>query len=175
MARNSRDSLHNRRVGSEDLVVQDIASATVRRMPVIAHLQVGGWSSDGQSVFLDAYAGDTPAVFRFHPFAAGAELDRSERWDTGLAADAGGGRVGILDWCAADPPSGVCVVGARTRSDSASGPDYSFGRNVNTSELSIDASGQWPLRISQNPPHDVVSFFADGKWQELAPGTAADW
>jgi hypothetical protein len=117
----------------------------------------------------------TPAVFRFRPFAANAQLDRSQRWETGIAGDAGGGRVAILDWCPADTPSGACGVGVRTRGEGIAGRDHSFGRDVNAAELSIDTTGQWPLAVGENPPHEVVSFFADGKWHELAPGNAADW
>jgi hypothetical protein len=161
--------------GSQDLVVQDVASGQRQTFSGHRSIDVGGWSADGQSLFLDAYAGATPAVFRFRPFAANAQLDRSERWDTGVARDAGGGRVAILDWCSSDAPSGACVVGVRTRADGTAGRDYSFGRSVNIADLSIDTSGQWPLAIGGNPPHEVVSFFANGKWHELAPGNAADW
>jgi hypothetical protein len=41
--------------------------------------------------------------------------------------------------------------------------------------MSIDTTGQWPLIVTDNPPGQVVSFYADSKWQELAPGNAADW
>jgi hypothetical protein len=78
-----------------------------------------------------------------------------------------------MDWCSGHN-AGKCVVGVRTHNDGAE-PDYDFGRDTNASALSIDSSGQWPLMVSENPPHEMVSFYADGKWHDLAAGNAADW
>ncbi|HTK17597.1 MAG TPA: hypothetical protein VL769_14480 [Acidimicrobiia bacterium] len=159
--------------GSRDLVVQDIASGNRRTFTGTRSIEVGGWSSDGQSLFLDAYDASTPSIYRFRPFVANAQLDAGARWDSGIAADAGGGRVAIMDWCTGQTPE--CVVGLRSRSDGANQPDYSFGRVNAPGQMSIDTTGQWPLIVTDNPPGQVVSFYADSKWQELAPGNAADW
>jgi hypothetical protein len=159
--------------GSRDLVVQDVTGGNRRTFTGTRSIDVGGWSSDGQSLFLDAYAASGPAIFRFQPFVAGSQLDDSERWDSGVAADVGDGRVAIMDWCTGQTPE--CVVGLRSRSDGADQPDYSFGRANAPGQMSIDTTGQWPLIVTDNPPGQRVSFFADGRWQELAPGNAADW
>ena len=168
-------SLHTDGCGSTDLVIQDVASGSRKTFSGNRSIDVGGWSADGQSVFLWAYDGSAPTVFRFRPFADGAQLDKSQRWDTGIAADAGGGRIAILHWCTSDIPDG-CVPGVRTRSETASGPDFSFGAVTSAETLSIDSSGQWPLVVKDNPSGQVVSFYAGlGTWQVLAPGNAADW
>ena len=159
--------------GSRDVVIQDLASGVRQTFSGNRSISVGGWSSDGQSLFLWAYDGSSPAVFRFRPFVAGAQLDKSERWDNGIAADTGGGRIAIMDWCSGNTPT--CVVGVRTRGEIGTGPDYNFGRDTHASALSIDSSGQWPLMVSGNPPGEAVSFFAAGQWHELATGNAADW
>jgi hypothetical protein len=167
-------SVHTDGCGSRDLWVQDVANGTRQTFTGTRSIDVGGWSADGQSLFIDAYDDSgAQAVFRFRPFVAGAQLDSSERWDSGIAADAGSGRVAIMDWCSGQTPE--CVVGMRTRSDGTAEPDYSFGRVSAPGQMSIDTTGQWPLIVKDNPPGQVVSFFADGKWQELAPGNAADW
>jgi hypothetical protein len=167
-------SVHTDGCGSRDLVVQDVANGRRQTFTGTRSINVGGWSADGQSLFVDAYDDSgVQAVFRFRPFVAGAQLDSSERWDSGIAADAGSGRVAIMDWCSGD--SSGCVVGLRSRSESADQPDYSFGRINAPGQMSIDTTGQWPLIVTDNPPGQVVSFYADGKWQELAPGNAADW
>lgn len=167
-------SVHTDGCGSTELVIQDVASGSRKTFSGRRSIDAAGWSADGQAVFLWAYDGSAPAVFRFRPFAAGAQLDKSERWDTGIAADAGGGRIAILDWCTSDTPD-ACVPGVRTRSETASGPDFSFGPVASAGTLSIDSSGQWPLVVKDNPPGQVVSYFAHGKWHELARGNAADW
>ena len=160
--------------GSENLVVQDIAGGQVHMYLGHRDVSVGGWSADGQSVLIDSYEKGNPAVFRFRPFVAGAQLDRSAPWDTGIAADSGAGRVAIIDGCPGDSPSGVCKVGVRTRSGRGAGPDYDFGTDVGAQGLSIDASGQWPLMI-RGDSRPVVAYFSAGSWHELAPGNAADW
>jgi hypothetical protein len=160
--------------GSRDLVVQDVATGQQTRFTGTRSIDVGGWTADGQSLFIWTYTGPGPAVYRFRPFDAGAQLDRAERWDTGIASDTGGGRVAILDWCTGDT-IGSCRVGVRTRPDSGDGPDYSFGRVDRVDALSVDASGQWPLIVSENPPGQVVSYYAAGAWHRLADGGSADW
>jgi hypothetical protein len=154
-------------------VVQDLASGSRQTYSGTRSIEAGGWSSDGQVLFLWAYDESGPAIYRFRPFVAGAQLDESERWDSGIAADAGGGRVAIMDWCSGQTPE--CVVGLRSRSDGAAQPDYSFGRVSAPGQMSIDTTGQWPLIVTENPPGQVVSFFADGKWHELTRGYVADW
>jgi hypothetical protein len=167
-------SVHTDGCGSTELVVQDVSSGSRQTFSGSRSIDVGGWSADGQALFLDAYNDSgVQAVYRFRPFVVGAQLDSSERWDSGIAADAGSGRVAIMDWCSGQTPE--CVVGVRTRSESVAQPDYSFGRVSAPGQMSIDTTGQWPLIVKDNPPDQVVFFYADGKWQELASGNAADW
>jgi Tol biopolymer transport system component len=166
-------SVHTDGCGSTELVVQELASGSKKTFSGSRSIDVGGWSADGRAIFLWAYYSSTPTIFRFGPSAPGAQLDDSQRWDTGIAADTGSSRVAIMDWCTGQTPE--CVVGLRSRSDAADQPDYSFGRVNAPGQMSIDTTGQWPLIVTDNPPGQRVSFFADGKWQELAPGNAADW
>jgi hypothetical protein len=78
-----------------------------------------------------------------------------------------------MDWCSGQTPE--CVVGLRTRTDGADRPDYSFGRENAPGQMSIDTTGQWPLIVKDNPPGQVVAYYADGGWHELTRGYAADW
>jgi hypothetical protein len=175
-------SVHTDGCGSRDLVVQDMASGQRKHFSGQRSIHVGAWASDGRSLFFNTESG-TPTVYRFRVFARGATLDNSERWDTGIVSDSGGGRIALLDWCAPSPASGVCTVGVRTRSEESTGSTYSFGRMTNVETLSVDSSGMWPLLVVDLPNTGntsvqtvpTVMLFADGKWRELAQGNAADW
>lgn len=172
-------SVHTDGCGSRDVVVQDVSSGHRQGFSGERSIHVGAWASDGQSLFFNTEEA-IPTVYRFRVFARGARLDDSERWDTGIVADSGGGRVALLDWCSPAPASGVCTVGVRTRSEESIGSTFSFGRVSNVEALSIDSSGMWPLLIVDRPTTanasvPTVLLFADGKWRELAQGNAADW
>ena len=122
-------------------------------------------------MFLTSYGDNN--IYRFGPIADGPSPDFSKPWDHGIATDAGGRRVAILDWCANDAVE--CVVGVRTRSEDNSGPDYTFGAMQGIESMSIDATGQWPLLVVDRQNEQVVFMFANGAWHELAHGNAADW
>jgi hypothetical protein len=170
-------SVHTDGCGSRDVVVQDVASGQRQRFSGGRSVHVGAWASDGQSLFFNTEG--TPVVYRFRPFEPGARLDDSERWDTGIVADSGGGRIALLDWCSGTSFGG-CTVGVRTRSEDPTGPTYSFGHVNSVEGLSIDSSGMWPLLVIDRPTtgtnsEQIVRLFADGKWRDLVKGNAADW
>lgn len=164
--------------GTREIVVQEVGTGRRTVFTASRSVNLGAWSTDGRTMFFNT-EGDVPSAYRFHPFVEGARLDDSPRWGSGIVADAGGGRLAVLDWC---PPtaSGGCVVGVRTRAEDATGPDASFGRVANIETMAIDTTGQWPLlivdrRTTGDNSVAIVRLFANGKWRDLAPGNAADW
>jgi hypothetical protein len=170
-------SVHTDGCGSRDLAVQDVATGHRQLFSGQRSIHVGAWASDGQSLFFNTEG--TPVVYRFRPFDPGARLDDSERWDTGIVSDSGGGRIALLDWCSGTSFGG-CTVGVRTRSEDPTGPTYSFGHVNSVEGLSIDSSGMWPLLVIDRPTTGnnsttIVRLFADGKWRDFVQGNAADW